>query len=302
MKTLSLFLFLSLVLFADEDILKYKERVIEEISSDPLKRSDPQYLYSRTLFTIRATDTDSIPKVPHAGEFIDAGYAFYQIMHNGVIVVKDCYYGGWMSDIIKGLKGHHEPQEEKAFYEVLKFIQPNATMIELGSYWGYYSLWFATAISGAKNYLVEPDPYRMNIGKVNFNLNEKKGHFIRGYAGLKDNDTADFVGAERIEIDSLLEREKIDHLQILHSDIQGAEYEMLKTCVKSIQSNKIDYFFISTHTDFVHDACLRFFQEYDCLILAEHRVGESCSEDGLIVARRKGMRGPEMIPIHKYPH
>lgn len=95
-----------------------------------------------------------------------------------------------MTDIIYGLKGHHEPQEEKAFYEVLKFIQPNATMIELGSYWGYYSLWFATAVPGSINYLVEPDPFRMNIGKINFNLNNKNGIFLRGYAGIKDNDSA----------------------------------------------------------------------------------------------------------------
>ena len=71
---------------------------------------------------------------------LDAGKVFksakgdYQLMHNGVKVVKDCYYGysAWMSDIIFGLKGHHEPQEERVFYEILKYVPEGSVMIEWG--------------------------------------------------------------------------------------------------------------------------------------------------------------------------
>src|SRR5581483_4352870 len=116
-------------------IENHKKSFMEKISKDPLKRDNPQYLFSRVLLTIGADDCDYIPKVPQAGEvFEEIGYS-YQLMHNGVKVLKDCYYDSWATDVIYGLKGHHEPQEEKVFYEVLKYIPPNATMIELGSYW-----------------------------------------------------------------------------------------------------------------------------------------------------------------------
>jgi hypothetical protein len=57
------------------------------------------------------------------------------------------------TEIVKRLWGHHEPQEEKVFHEVLKQIRPGGVMIELGAYWGYYSLWFHKNIVRATNYL-----------------------------------------------------------------------------------------------------------------------------------------------------
>ena len=44
----------------------------------------------------------------------------YQLMHNGIKIIQDCYYGSWITTLIEILKGHHEPQEEKVFYEILK--------------------------------------------------------------------------------------------------------------------------------------------------------------------------------------
>ena len=41
-------------------------------------------------------------------------------MHNGVPVVEGCYYGSWMTEIIQGLWGHDEPQEEAAFHVLLE--------------------------------------------------------------------------------------------------------------------------------------------------------------------------------------
>ena len=53
-----------------------------------------------------------------------------------------------MTNIIEILKGHHEPQEEFAFFQVLEQLRRNPSpwgnprMIELGSFWAYYSMWF----------------------------------------------------------------------------------------------------------------------------------------------------------------
>lgn len=288
--------------FSQIDIKKHKKLFFENLEKDPSRMNDPWYPVARVRLTINADDSDYIPKVPHAGKIFDDGVQPYQLMHNGVKVMKDCYYGNscWMSDIIYALRGHHEPQEEKAFYEVLKNIPANATMIELGCYWAYYSLWFQETIPGAVNYLIEPNAYRMGIGKKNFELNNRNGFFIQAYAGRSDNDGANTEALETISIDGFLEREGINHLHMLHSDIQGAEFEMLKTAKKSIEADKIDYFFISTHGDWVHDDCANFLKSHGCHIIVEHSYAESCSVDGLIVARGKHISGPNEISIRRY--
>ncbi len=279
-----------------DDIEQHRQHFFEWIARHDLW--DP---YSRVILTVSCNDADYIPKQPDAGKVFNEKGISYQLMHNGIKVIKDCYYGSWMTDLIYGLKGHHEPQEEKLFYEVLKYIPEKGVMIELGSYWAYYSLWFAKEVLGSANYLVEPDPERLNIGKINFGLNGKNGIFFHGYVGGCGDDAGDCKNASRIFIDSFLEDNHIEHVNILHSDIQGAEYSMLESAIHSIESNKIDYFFISTHSKKIHTDCINFLKSHRYHIIAEHSLSESYSADGLIVARLESITGPDTIPISKRP-
>ena len=261
---------------------------------------------SRTLTTISCADVDYIPKVPGAGHIFEAKHGAYQLMHNGVKIEKGCYYDnyysdapGWMTNIIYALQGHHEPQEEKVFYEVLKYVPTGATMLELGAYWAYYSLWFAQVIPDAKNYVIEPDTARLNVAKRNFALNEKTGNFFQCYAGMKNNDALDYNNAKFVSVDELLKSQNIDHLNILHADIQGAEYLMLLSCQRSIMENKIDFFFVSTHSEQLHQQCLNFLKSYNLCIITEHSPQQSFSCDGLIVAKRQDIAGPAIIEVSK---
>jgi len=64
-------------------------------------------------------DADEIPKVQDAGMiFCSTNGEAIQLMHNGVQVIADVYYGHLNSEIVKKLRGHHEPQQERVFYEV----------------------------------------------------------------------------------------------------------------------------------------------------------------------------------------
>src|ERR1017187_8622545 len=79
-----------------------------------------------------------------SGGFRDVGDTPVPVMHDGILVVRDAYSGPWMTEIIRRLHGHHEPQEELAFSRVLVVIATSEdapTMIELGGWWAYYSLW-----------------------------------------------------------------------------------------------------------------------------------------------------------------
>ncbi|MBS0626297.1 MAG: FkbM family methyltransferase [Verrucomicrobia bacterium] len=282
-----------------ETIRSHKEKCIQNFKAKAYK--SPQYDYDKLVSGIQCEESDCIPKVPDAGKVVREGNSSYQIMHNGVKVMTDCCNWPWLSDLICGLKGHHEPQEERVFHEILKFMPPKATMIELGSGWSYYSLWFNEAVQDATNYMIEPDPERLESGKNNFRLNQKEGHFTRAYLGGTSFDgSANYAGALQISIDSFIRENGIERVNILHCDIQGYEYQMLVSARESIEARKIDYFFISTHSDSqIHAPCMQYLHRSGYTILAEHTMAESFSADGLIVARRKELEGPDEISISK---
>ena len=252
----------------------------------------------RIKMTIQCKDCEYIPKVSQAGQTFDGVNGRYQLMHNGVKVIEGGYLGLWTTELIKILHGHHEPQEEKAFYEILKCISENATMIELGSWWSYYSMWFQKEIANAQNYMIEPDPTYLEIGKQNFALNGMTGHFYNAAIGKNSIEDAlvrcESDNIERpipiISVDDFCERENIKYVDLLLCDIQGYELEMLQGAEKSMEKGIIRFMVISTHhhtisnDPLIHQRCLSFLQEMGAHILVEHTIYESYSGDGLIVA------------------
>jgi FkbM family methyltransferase len=243
----------------------------------------------RILLATECEDCQDIPKVNDAGNFVGKAHEF-QCMHNGILIKRGSYHGEWMSDLILKLKGHHEPQEERVFHEVLSKIQPGATMVELGSFWAYYSLWFKHQIPNSQSILVEPNKAKLAVGKDHFLLNKMEATFIQAFIGSACSDYANFIDwdgkktlMKMISIDGLRSARNIDVIDLLHADIQGAEFEMLKGASKSLESKKINYLFISTH-GCEHERCIRFLKKNDYQIIAQHSILESYSSDGLIVA------------------
>ncbi|MDB4458981.1 FkbM family methyltransferase [bacterium] len=268
------------------------------------KRGDP--MEPRVLQTINCHDCDIIPKVDNAGEINRIHNPPFQVMHNGVKVVLGGYHGDWMQRIISSLKGHHEPQEERVFYEILKLIdRKNPVMLELGSFWAYYSLWFRDSFPEGSNYLVEPILKKLNLGRRNFKLNGVSGKFLHGCVGSVYKDPMTFVdwNDEQIEmtqysVDSIVQQHGLEFIDILHSDIQGAEMDMLKGSEESIAAHKIGYFLISTHGN-MHEQCLAFFNEKSLHVIAEHSIKASASADGLIVAQSSAVPHIDSVIITK---
>lgn len=259
----------------------------------------------RVTTTISCRDCEYIPKVPDAGTTLDSNGTTVQVMHNGLYIIHHAYHGQWMSTIIKALKGHHEPQEEKVFYEALKTIPDAATMIELGSSWSYYSMWFNKEIPHARNYMIEPHQKKLALGEKHFSLNNMHGLFFNAFIGrnsdantiFTDWDTTQY-NLPRICIDDFVKEHAIEFIHLLHSDIQGAEYDMLLGCQETILKGKIGYIFISTHGN-NHAKCLHFLQNNGFHIVAQHSIAESYSADGLIVARHKNFAGLDFVNVSK---
>tara|TARA_R110000824_G_scaffold25_1_gene67 strand:- start:1384 stop:2178 length:795 start_codon:yes stop_codon:yes gene_type:complete len=254
----------------------------------------------RVKLTISCDDCSYIPKVHNAGLVSDEKY---QIMHNGIKIIKGAYHGDWMTKIIEELKGHHEPQEEKAFYEVLKRLPKRATMIELGSNWSYYSMWFQKAINTPTNIMIEPHKGKLEVGRKHFEINGLRGTFKQASIGKNTSPAPpspefETTSLAQLCIDDIIKDHQLDSVDIIHADIQCSELDMLHGAIESITKKKIKYFFISTHGPgaHLHTACLNFLRSKQFTILCEHSMAESYSADGLIVAAQDDLN---LIPISK---
>lgn len=173
-------------------------------------------------------------------------------------------------------------------------------MIELGSYWSYYSLWFNKSIDNAVNYCCEPDPENIALGKRNAAINNCKNvHFIDAAAGSEDGMIINFTPQEGFKddvavpirsVDGLADEFNIQNLDVLHMDVQGVELDALKSAESMIKAGKVRFIFISTHhfsisgDPLLHEKCLDKIKELGGHIIVEHAIHESFSGDGLIVA------------------
>jgi len=271
---------------------------IEKITSELYPNYNESYNYPNDKYWINmlnnvriCKDCDDIPKTTNAGNLIDKNGVSCQVMHNGVLIHEGCYHGQWMTDVIKLAKGHHEPQEEKLFYEVLNLISENGIMIECGSFWAYYSLWFNSSIKNARNIMIEPHPIKYQLSKLNFEINNFKGEFINGFISntqannhpFQDSDGTNYK-VPSIKIDSLLKEKNIDSVSILHADIQDNEMELLEGATNSLTKNKIDFLFLATHSSnspFIEKLIAPPFGYH---IIESFDVSESYFDDGLILA------------------
>ncbi len=255
--------------------------------------------WERMEMTVSCTDAEVIPKAPQAGLILpNVDGISCQIMHNGLRVLAGAYHGAWMSEVIRRLRGHHEPQEELLFHAVLPLITSVApVMVELGSFWSYYSLWFRSAHQNARNILVEPDSNNLQIGLKNFELNGFRGEFQHAALGIHDK-SVDFrresdgtvQHVRTVSVDGLVRELGLERIHLLHADIQGAELTMLEGLVETIERGRLDWLFLSTHHHSIsgdpltHQQSLNWLRAHGASIIDEHTVSESYSGDGLIVA------------------
>lgn len=249
--------------------------------------------WSQRIETVVASpDNTKITRVQDAGKV----FPNYQLMANGLKITLGSYYDYGNTHLLIANRGVHEPQEELAFEQVLKTLPPQSTMMELGSYWAFYSMWFASVVPQGRCIMVEPDPHKINFGKLNFNLNNLRGNFDLGFI---DGENKLSPSIPTYTVDYLMEKYGVERLHILHSDIQGYELAMLKGAHKAMERGAIDYFFISTHSNSLHNDCITRLKDLGYEILCEANLDESYSVDGLIVAKRTGTPGPDKIEISK---
>jgi len=216
-----------------------------------------------------------IERFPNAG-IVENNHVW---LHNGIKVPLSgpySYYSNF-SQILTLNRGVHEPLEEFVFQELLNKLHDRPLMLELGAYWGHYSMWLKKTLPYSTVNMVEPEIQNLEAGKYNFKIN-----------GLDGNFTNSFVGKGHFSVDQYLNDSKINTLDILHSDIQGYESEMLDDCSISLNENKINYIFISTHSQLIHDTILNKLSLFNYRIeVSSDFENETTSYDGLVFASSK---------------
>lgn len=238
-------------------------------------------------------DNQFIPRDKTAGKIIDG----FLMMHNGVKIEPLSYYNYGMLKMLIDNKGVHEPQEERIFQEVLAGLaaDKNFTMLELGAYWSFYSMWFLKSFPKSRCIMVEPDRMNLFYGKANFKANNLNGDFVLAGIG-KEVDSENSITT----VDTVCQQKGIEFLDILHSDIQGFEYDMLIGSKRMLSEKRVGYVFVSTHSNELHESCYKILkEEYNFSLVASANLDESCSWDGILVMKAPGYAGISEVTISK---
>jgi len=258
----------------------------------------------RIALTASCRDADDLPRARGAGEITDRDGVPVQVMHNGVVVEKDGYCGPWMTELIRRLGGCHEPQEERVFARVLERVaatEPDPSMIELGSSWAYYSLWFLSVLPAGRVAGVEPDPAFLALGQRNAALNGRSVTLLPGAIGpgsplaADGEEVAVSIESEaatrpvpRRTVASLADEAGFGRISVLLADIQGAEAHLVEQLDGLIAAGRLRFVIISTHHHRLSGDPLLHRRVLDRLaglgghVVAEHSVAESYSGDGLV--------------------
>jgi FkbM family methyltransferase len=280
-----------------------------ELVPDPHERK-------RVLLTVSCTDADSIPKVSNAGEIARRGEYDIQVMHNGVVIREGCYGGPWMTEIIRSLHGHHEPQEEIVFDTMIRRLlgdTEHPVMIEFGSFWTYYGMWFAQELPRGRVIALEPDPNNLKVGELNAELNELRDRitFVHGAIGDEPGQTLEFVAESDqqaytvtgFDLASLMRSNSLEHVDLALVDVQGAETLLLDRARADLMAGRVRFMLVSTHhhsisgSALTHQRTLAYLLELGAHVIAEHSVPESFSGDGLIAVSFDPRDADLVVPI-----
>jgi len=208
------------------------------------------------------------------------------------------YYGEWMTEIIRRLHGHHEPQEELLFHHLLPHCRPGSRMVEIGAFWAYYTAWFLSVVPGSTAVCLEPDANHAACGQETLALNGLAATWVTAAAGRADAASIPLrresdgcaVSLPVYDLPSLLAEVGRGPIELLHIDAQGAELPFLESLAVLAVNGLVRFVVVSTHhvsitgSPTTHEDCLRVIRRLGGTVLAEHTVEESFSGDGLIVA------------------
>jgi hypothetical protein len=177
-------------------------------------------------------------------------------------------------------------EEFASFTHLIHLIsnKQNPCMVELGCHWAMSSLLFRNIYPDGKNILLEPDLCNLSIGRMNFHLNNFDCDSVWGsvFPGDPSTDPLDsgFVPdlnprSRPIDFtEGVYKKFKLQNIDVLHMDIQGSEFPLIKYLHESNYLNKIvKSTFIATHNIKEHHEIVDILKSNDFkIVLNEERT------------------------------
>ncbi len=229
--------------------------------------------------------------------------------------------------ILSGINTHpgsgnvfqHE-HEIRLFKSIIEDVDPNnPVMIEIGSFWGLWSLLFRKKFENGKNILIELGKRQLYVGLRNFYNNRFDCAFYHGGFNVEDSQTfenrkfdieydtyadADVnidnlissdeelrgyfecmeMTGKNLEFEKIITENKIDEISLLHMDIQGSELNLIRDIRSYLKSKKIINLVVATHSSQIHEEIINILKSYEYKILIESEYG-SIGGDGYIYAK-----------------
>lgn len=160
-------------------------------------------------------------------------------------------------------------------------------MLEVGAFWGLWSLAFRQRYPQGQNILVEYGSHQLNVGKTNFRLNGYDAEFIHGGVFLNSSGTAhradqdvrylkdktEGLPGSELDLDIFFSgRYRID---LIHADIQGSEKDFINYLLAGNLLEKINnqILVVCTHSAANHHEIKRRLQGSYSLIQEEYTYG-----------------------------
>jgi hypothetical protein len=138
-------------------------------------------------------------------------------------------------------------------------------------------------------------------------LNGLHTSFVHACAGdqyiaekLFSTESGDSVRIPQHTVPSAMAHFGLEKIELLHTDVQGAELGLLLSCEPLFAAGNIRFLVVSTHhlsisgSPTTHADCVAYLKSNGAHILCEHDVDESFSGDGLIAAAMRPE--DELIP------
>jgi hypothetical protein len=237
--------------------------------------------------------------VAKAGECRQLGETAVRMMHNGTLVEKGLLAWAMNDHITRRLHGHHEPQEELVFADILERIPASEdapTMAEVGRWWAYYSLWFVRRSPSGSVVTLEPDLPYLEASTSNFA--RASGLFVHGAIGDALGTDFEFSAASdgqtravrEYALRKLIGMPGIESVMLLLTDVRGAETAPIEQSRQMLAGRRVRFRVVSTHhwtisgDALTHQRVLDTIRELGGHIVAEHTISESYSGDGLVAA------------------
>lgn len=186
--------------------------------------------------------------------------------------------------------GSYEHDKQR---QIQKAIKAADVVYDVGANAGFYSL-LASVLVGEKGHVYAFEPLPGNVRNLRKHMEiNRVGNctVIEAAVSSSDGEASFDPSADRhtahlsttgstlvrtVALDTLASRNEIRPPDFLKIDIEGAEYDCLLGCTRTIQANR-PIIFLATHGQEIHDLCLKLLAEwkYEVVSLDERPAEDS---------------------------